>query len=400
MSPTTLTPRLALLFGAWLIYLSFGLVVAGIAPLVPQIATELGASPRQMGFVFGAWPLVYILAALPAGALLDRIGVGRGLLLAVAVMALSAMLRSLAGSVPALAAAVALFGIGGPLISVGAPKLVAALFEGRARGVAMGVYMSGPALGSILSLSLTNSLLLPLVGGDWRDVMLLQAGFVLTGGLVWLGITLQPMTRQVLTGIGTAGKYDPAAFREVIGSTEVRLVLAMAIAIFAINHGLNNWLPSLLMGRGIDPVVAGWMAAIPSLVGIAAGLVIPGFAQGARQIPILAEVVTLMLIATLLFQLDNGSALIVALVLQGVARGTMMTLAMLLLMECRDVPKARLGMAAGLFFTMAEIGGVMGPVMFGTLLQASGGFAVPVAAISAICVVLLALLLRLRWRQG
>ena len=384
--------RWLLLFGVWLIYLLFGLVIASIAPLVPRIAADLGAGAGTMGLVMGAWPFVYILAALPASTLLDRIGVRRGLLIAVVVMAASALLRGMAGSTFTLALAVALFGVGGPLISVGAPKLIAELFQGRARGTAMGIYISGPAIGGITALSLTNSVLLPLAGGDWRRVMMAQAVLVLLGGAVWLAITATPAARRLLAGIGTAGKYNPAAFREVIASAEVRLVLAMAVAVFAINHGLNNWLPSVLMAKGMTATAAGYWAAVPSVVGIVAAVMIPGLARTDRQVAIFVALALSMLVATLLFQLASPVTLAVGLVLQGIARGTMMTLAMMLLMESRDVPRDRLGMAGGLFFTTAEIGGVLGPVVFGALVQGTGGFAVPVAAISAVCLALLGLL--------
>lgn len=384
--------RWLLLFGVWLIYLLFGLVIASIAPLVPRIAADLGAGAGTMGLVMGAWPFVYILAALPAGTLLDRIGVRRGLLIAVGIMAASALLRGLAGSTATLTLAVALFGIGGPLISVGAPKLIAELFQGRARGTAMGIYISGPAIGGITALSLTNSVLLPLAGDDWRRVMMAQAVLVLLGGVVWLAITATPAARRLLDGIGSAGKYNPAAFREVVASAEVRLVLGMAVAVFAINHGLNNWLPSVLMGKGMTAAAAGYWAAVPSVVGIIAALVVPGLARADRQVAIFTALALSMLLATLLFQMTSPAALALGLVLQGIARGTMMTLAMMLLMESRDVPRDRLGMAGGLFFTTAEIGGVLGPVVFGALVQGTGGFAVPVAAISLVCLALLTLL--------
>ena len=69
--------------------------------------------------------------------------------------------------------AVALFGIGAPIVSAGAPKVVTTYFTGPRRGLAMGIYMTGPAIGSIVSLTLTHSFLLPTLGG-WREVFQLS----------------------------------------------------------------------------------------------------------------------------------------------------------------------------------------------------------------------------------
>ena len=71
-----------MLAGVWLIYACFGLVLASMAPLVQVITEDLQLSLSAMGSILGAWPLVYIGAAIPAGTLLDRFGLRRSLLVA------------------------------------------------------------------------------------------------------------------------------------------------------------------------------------------------------------------------------------------------------------------------------------------------------------------------------
>jgi len=162
--------RWAMLGGVWLVYYCFGLTTAAMAPLVSPITAELGISNSTMGLILGAWPLVYIAAAIPCGMLLDRLGARMALTIAAFVMGASGAARGLAGNEALLFAAVGLFGIGGPLVSIGAPKLIAERFEGADRGTAMGIYITGPSLGAITALSLTNSLLMPLTGQNWRMV--------------------------------------------------------------------------------------------------------------------------------------------------------------------------------------------------------------------------------------
>ena len=60
-----------MLAGVWLAYFSFGVVQGGIPPLVTPVSQDLGLSRSAMGTVLGAWPFVYILVAIPAGALID-----------------------------------------------------------------------------------------------------------------------------------------------------------------------------------------------------------------------------------------------------------------------------------------------------------------------------------------
>jgi cyanate permease len=392
----TLRVRWLILFGVWLIYFCFGLTIASMAPLLSPISAELGLSNSLMGAILGAWPLTYILAAIPCGILLDRLGARRMLLLAALIMAASGIGRSYAQTPVQLLLAVALFGIGGPMISIGAPKLIARLFQGKTRASAMGVYMTGPYLGGILSLSLTNSIVMPMVGNDWRGVMMVYAFLVALSGAVWYAIASLPSGR-VHSGEDDGGKkFNLSAFSEIVRLPEVELILAMSIGIFFINHGLNNWLPEILRSHGFSAVQAGYLASIPSSVGIVGALVIPRLAVPERRLMVMAVLVVFSMAASLLLQVSAGPLLVAGLVLQGLARGAMMTVAILLLMETPRVPEERLGLAGGLFFTFAEIGGVMGPVTFGVLSDLSGSFVQPLAALSVVCAVLLAILARLR----
>ena len=110
------------------------------------------------------------------------------LTLGLALIVASALGRAAAENYWMLLAAVMVFGIGGPVVSSGAPKIVTSTFAGSQRGLAMGIYMTGPTLGGILSLTLTHSVLLPWFDQDWRWVMVLWGGFAGAAMVVWLAI--------------------------------------------------------------------------------------------------------------------------------------------------------------------------------------------------------------------
>ena len=392
--------RWAVLGGVWLMYFSFGVCVASTGPLVAVIASDLGTSYTAMGAVLGAWQLVYIAAALPLGALLDRIGVALGLTLSAGVMAASLFLRGAAGDGTELFLAVALFGLGGPLVSIGAPKLIALWFQGPDRGMAMGIYITGVNIGAIVALSATNAVLMPLTGGDWRAVLWIWGGLVLAAGALWWLLSRHPEARRH-DGAGGMSKGDSlGALLGIARLRVVQVVLVMSVGIFFLNHGLNNWLPEILRAKGMSPAAAGIWAAVPTVAGVAGALVIPRLAIPERRTAIMFALLLSAAAATLLLQLGPGAGLAAGLILQGVARSSMMTVAILLLMEAPGVPPARAGMAGGMFFTVAEIGGVLGPLSVGALSDASGGFALPLAAMTAICLGLMALLGLLRLLEG
>ena len=106
----------------WLAYASFGLTAGTIPPLVEPLLNDLDMTYSQMGLVLGAWQLIYIVTAMPLGAMLDRLGVRRALGIGIGIVWISLMLRGLAVDFPTLFASVALVGLGAPIISIGAPK--------------------------------------------------------------------------------------------------------------------------------------------------------------------------------------------------------------------------------------------------------------------------------------
>lgn len=388
--------RWALLAGVWLLYFGFGLTTASMAPLVAPIKQALNISDGAMGSVLGAWPLVYILMAIPCGALLDRFGTRRSLLLAAAVIAASCVCRAFAVDYVSMFLAVALFGLGGPLISIGAPKLVAQHFTGGDRGFAMGIYLTGPAMGWICSLSLANAVLMPAFGGNWRAVMLSYGAVILAAGLVWLLISARVPAGDADDGHAGSGlRGQVRTFGGLLRRPVVQVVLLMSMATFFLNHGLNNWLPEILRRGGMSAEAAGYWAAIPVLCGIAASLTIPRLALPHRRMAMLAALILAAAVATMLLHLPAGPALATGLMLQGIVRASLMSITMLVLLDAEGIGSRHAGSAGGLFFSAAEIGGVLGPVTLGLTADLTGGFAAGLWLLTALCGCLLALLWRL-----
>ncbi|HCV33445.1 MAG TPA: MFS transporter, partial [Acidimicrobiaceae bacterium] len=114
-----------------------------------------------MGLALGAWQLVYIVSAPVGGRLTDRLGIHWSLLLGATIVAASGFARAAADGLGTFWLAIAIFGIGGPLISAGAPKAVGLWFgDNRERRLAVGLYTTMPALGGTLTLVLSNSVLM------------------------------------------------------------------------------------------------------------------------------------------------------------------------------------------------------------------------------------------------
>ena len=102
----------------------------------------------------------------------------------------------------------------------------------------MGVYVTGPYLGGLMALAITNSVVMPMVNGNWRGVMVVYGGLVLISGLIWILVSY--LQEAQLSAFKGGRKYNLSAFTEILDVRQVRLILIMSVGIFFINHGLNN----------------------------------------------------------------------------------------------------------------------------------------------------------------
>ena len=243
----------------------------------------------EMGRVMGSWQLIYIFTALPCGTFIDRIGLRTSLLISAVLIGLSCLTRSFAQGPLTLLIAVAFFGLGGPLISIGAPKLISIWFKGRERGLAMGLYITGLTAGVITAISITNSVVMPWMDGDWREVLKIYSYLVFLSGLIWILISTNQESRDVeerFRNIESPPQIQ--VFKELFDLVPVRILLLMGIGVFIYNHALSNWMHEILMTHGADSVKAGYLASVPTLIGMAAVLLIPRMAVSNIRILILS----------------------------------------------------------------------------------------------------------------
>ena len=389
--------RWLVLAGVWLLYFSFGLNLASLAPLVTFIEADLQISHSAMGAVLGVWQFVYIVASVPCGILIDRVGSRYAFTVGALLIAVSAIGRSLAGDYVQLLLAVGAFGLGGPIISAGAPKMIAGWFQGRERGLAMGIYITGFGVGSILSLTLTNSILMPWFNEDWRLVLRFWGLLTLLAGAVWFVISWLPAVRG---GKHTSIRIKGALVMPLLQLRSVQLVLLMSIGVLFFTHGLSNWMPELLRSGGMSVDQASLWAAVPVVVAIAGALVIPRLASGEYRYRVLLLLFLCAIGASVLLRAALGPVLVSGLILDGIARSSMTTVLILTLVETRGIGEERAGSAAGLYFSVAEIGGVAGPVMLGVLYDATGDFSGGLGLLTAISLLLVLALGRLKKHAG
>ena len=379
----------------WLLYTVFGMVNRSIFPLVTPILDDLHLSYSQMGIILGSWQLTYILVALVAGTILDRWGVHKSIFAGAIIIGLSAALRYLANGFTTMLIAVALFGLGGPMISIGGPKTISEWFQDRSRGTAIGIYTTGPWIGGLLALALTNSLIMPLVGNSWRLTFICYGLLAFVVGTLW-GI----IARASGTATSTEIPDMFTVFHNLFGIRNVRILLMMALFSFAISHGFSSWLPKILEVKGMSASQAGIAASIPLATGIPAILLIPRLVPPRLRGHVIAIFATLTMVNLAIFMPLSGAGLYAVLAVLGFISSPFLSMMLLILMDTREVDSKYMGAAGGMFFCVAEIGGFAGPLLMGVLVDATGTFWTGVFFLAGLCMFIAGLTRLLKTRSN
>jgi cyanate permease len=388
LTPSAKTPRQAeqdplrwvILILLGLLYVAFGIVARAIFPLVTPIINDLQLSYSQMGIILGSWQLTYILVAMAAGTILDRWGIHKSILAGAAIIGLSATLRCFANDFGIMLIAVALFGVGGPMISIGGPKTISEWFRGKSRGTAIGIFTTGPWIGGLFAVALTNSWVMPLAGNSWRLVFVGYGLFTLGLGVLW-GF----LSRKCRSAIPATESGIYEVFRRLFGIGNVRVLLLMALLAFAIGHGFSSWLPNILEKSGMSASRAGFAAAIPLATGIPSTLLIPRFVPPRHRGFIIAVLGLLTMVNLVMVMFLSGMVLYTALVVLGFISAPFMSLMLLILMDTREVDSKDMGAAGGMFFCVAEVGGFAGPLMMGVSVDATGTFLTGTIFLAGLC---------------
>jgi len=243
---------------------------------------------------------------------------------------------------------------------------------------------------------LTHPVILPLTGG-WREAHLLYGAVGFAIAVAWL----------VLGRDSPQNKSDRAhqrttrsrgSYWQVITQPAVWFVIIVGFSGFLANHGVRNWLPGLLENAGISATAAGLLGALPAVTGMIGSIVVLRLAT--RRANARKPAIVLLLIASGLtiatIMLAEGWLLVAAIAVEGFCAAAFAPLMLNTLMEMPSVGARNTGAAAGLYFTVGELGGTIGPVLMGVTADLTGSFMAGMAMVAGLMFVTIVPALRIR----
>ncbi len=377
---------LALVTGAFALSAMSALAVAPLAPLMRD-ALEL--SRAQVGLFVPAVYLGGVLMALPAGWLVDRLGVRATLALGQLLTGASVVLAAASSTVPLMLVCLIVAGFGFAVVNPATSRAIIDWFPPLRRGVAMGIKQTGLTLGGI-----AGALLLPPLAVEvgWRQA-LAGSGAAAIGSAVLVALVYR---RPAHVRAHVAA--EPPRLAELATLMRRPGVLVLFTCGFALAIGQASVLAYVALfvrdEFAATAIVAGQALALAQVGGAVSrlgwGFVSDWYFGGRRRVGVIITAVGAAL-AYVGFALGDrvpwSFALLLALVAGAGAFGWV-GLYLTLVAEIGGARHAGLLTGVAVMFTWSGV--LVGPLVFGLALDATGGYAVPwlllamIAAASAV----------------
>jgi MFS family permease len=258
--------------------------------LVDPVRHDLGISDTQISLLLGtAFAVIYGIAGIPFGMLADRISRRNLIFFAVVVWSIGTVACGYSQSFEQLFAARIVVGLGESVLSPAAISLISDYFPPSRRGMAVGCFLSGIAIGIGASILIGGGVLhLVEVGAmagtplatlaPWRMVLLLIGA----PGLAWALVILlirEPVRRttQAPATLQAAAPQAGAPPRRVALSVIAPIYLVVAMASL-VDNAVGAWAPSLLIRNfGRDPAQVGLQLGLLLTIAFGGGVLLGGW---------------------------------------------------------------------------------------------------------------------------
>lgn len=365
------------------------MAVPAMLPLLPQ---ALDASFVELGFAIGMFNIVTALVQAPLGFAVDKLGARRMLIAALALGALSFGLLAVFPSYTCLLVAMALAGLANGVYHPADYALLSRGIDAQKMGRAFSIHTSAGYLGGALAPPLMVGIAVT-AGAQWSFAVAALAGAIALacvagGGQAAPATAASPPKADQAKAKATAGRPLKTPLLTLVTLTLLFTLLSLSTG------AIDKFSVTALMQGFAVPLSVANSALTAFLFASAAGVLAGGvLADRTQHHGVLAAaafaLAAVLVVAVILVSLP-ALALVVALGLIGFLTGVVAPSRDMLVRAASPVGAE--GRTFGIVSTGFNIGGVLGPLMFGLLLDrglAAGVLWASVAFMAATVVIVL-----------
>jgi MFS transporter, ACS family, hexuronate transporter len=342
-----------------------------VMAMAPVIRGDLDLNATQVGSFMSSFYFALALIALPAGVLVDRIGVGWGLTASMGLLALGAAGFAMANDYAFGVLSTFIMGLGYGLVNPATAKGVLEWFEPKQRATAMGIKQTGVPVGGLLA-SASAAIVIVI---SWRAVLWVIAIVTVCLGIIWWRRAEKP------THIRAGGLWVMLAdIRAVALNRGVATMNGAGFSFNAVQQSMTTYMTLFLRDvAGASQPFAGFCLGAAQVTG-AAGRILWAIASDrvthGRRKGVMVLMMSGAVIACGAAALVDGAwpALMLAVLAAGIG-ATILAYAPMLHTVCAEAVEPHLaGAAIGSNLLATSIGGTIGPLVFGAIIDAYGGY--------------------------
>jgi predicted MFS family arabinose efflux permease len=340
-----------------------------VPPVMPVLMEVFSINLTSAGMLMSIFAITGLIVALPAGLVLQRFGLKTCGLVAAGCLIIGSVLGAVSNSYEVLFASRLVEGVGMGLIAVVGPAAISAWFPVKRRGLPMGVWATWVSLGSLLVYAIAPRV--ESVAG-WKSVWWISTG--LTGIAILLYAIFFHLPPDENHSTKKPLPFNRQGFGKVFNRPGIWLLgLAFGCFNYAIIGVIATYYPTYLKTiHGFDLTGASLITSIKMIVVIITAPLVGWLVDkvGSPRRIILWSFIALAGFMALPFTI-SGWMIPASMVLLGILAGAIPTCTFTSISELagKDVPA---GIGMGVVLVGQNLGQLLGPVIFGGLVQSLG----------------------------
>jgi ACS family glucarate transporter-like MFS transporter len=365
-----------------------------IAVAGPRIQDELQIPPEKWGWVLGAFALAYGIFEIPSGAAGDRLGQRRVLTRIVVWWSVFTAATAAAMGYVQMTATQFLFGAGEAGAYPNVSGVIARWFPPPERGRAQGAVWAASRIGGALS----PLLVVPLMRAiGWRYMFCVFSLAGLVWAFLWRGwFHDQPGEQPGIQAdeLAEIGVAKPVAHRGMwpglFRSRQTWLLMGMYWCYVWGSWFYFSWFPTYLVrGAGLSEKQMSVLSALPFLMGccgnLAGGILTDQLASryGLKIARCGQATASLAVSSLLILGLAFANGKIMVVVLSSIGFGVLDLMLPAAWSLCLDLGRAHAGVLTGVMNSAGLAGGFVCTVLFGYLVERTGGYRTPLCVVAA-----------------
>jgi MFS family permease len=350
-----------------------------VPPVMPVLMEAFRLDLTTANLLMSIFSLTGFVLAIPAGFIVQRVGPRRSGLIAIGSVVLGAALGAVSTSAAMLLVSRTIEGLSFVLMMVVAPSIIAIWFSAEERGTPMGIFSTWVPVGSMVSLNVA-----PALAGQlgWQGIWWFGVAYGAVVFLVfWALVRMPSPVVQVAAASNPggasrhAGPPSMATLGRALANRDIWLLGLVFFTFTMCFPGFVTNMPTFLHSvRAYPLTTAGFIVSLGSITSIISCPVAGWISDriGSRRLVYTVAYLILAAMCILPFKV-TGVGIPLFMVAFGVFAPVIPTMIMASVPEVMERPElAGMGMAGVVM--LQNLGLLLGPVMFGRIVQATGNW--------------------------